>query len=34
LLVDVDAVTGARRLSVDQHAKSHGRARAAGPMTR
>ena len=27
LLVDVDAVSRARRLSIDQHAKSHGRSR-------
>ena len=26
LLVDVDAVSRARRLSIDQHAKSHGRS--------
>ena len=34
LLVDVDSVRFAGRLSVDQHAKSDGSSGVAGPMTR
>ena len=34
LFVNVNSVSRARRLSIDQHAKSHGRPGAAGPITR
>ena len=35
LVVNVNSVSSARRLSIEEHAKSHGESpRAAGPMTR